>query len=102
MDQSITRRSGDSSPESLSVAVVEAVAEREAVNPLDLDIPLYDAIDPDALERLFTVDAEGRPGCAGHVTFDYGDRRVRVSSDREVRVLEPESTDVGEPGDGDA
>lgn len=100
MDRSTTRRPGSPSPESLSVAVVEAIAEREAVDPLELDVPLYDAIDTDALEGLFPVDAEGRPRCDGHVIFRYGDRRVRVTSDREVRIVEDGSADEEGPGAG--
>lgn len=96
MDQPTTPRPGVPEAESLSVAVVEAIAERESIDPLDLDRPLYEVVDTEALEELFPVDGEGRPRSEGHVTFGYGGHRVRVSSDREVRILEP-----GTDGDDD-
>lgn len=40
------------SSETVSEAVVEAVADAKGVDPLDLD-PLYDTIDPDALDSIF-------------------------------------------------
>lgn len=45
-------------------AVIEAVAAREGVAPTDIDEPLYEVIDPDALDNLFT-DTTGR------VVFEY-------------------------------
>lgn len=38
---------------SLSEKVVEEVAAAENVEPEDLDVPLFDVIDPDALDQLF-------------------------------------------------
>lgn len=35
------------------LTIVEKVAEREGVDPVDLGPPLYDAIDTDALNRVF-------------------------------------------------
>ena len=99
MDETIASRTPATEEESLSIAVVEAIAERAAAEPLDLDQPLYDAIDPEALENLFPVDAEGRPMTEGHVTFSYGEYTVRVESDRRVRVFGPED-DGPAPTDG--
>lgn len=95
MDEPIARRTAGPGAESLSVAVVEAIAERAAVAPMELDRPLYDAIDPDALEHLFPQDGDGRPRSEGYVTFSYADFRVRVSSDREVRVFGQDGADEG-------
>lgn len=86
--------------EPLAVAVVEAVAERAGVDATDLDRPLYDVIDPDALEALFPRDASGRPGCRGHVSFAYGDVQVEVTSDRQVRVVGPAEADRRPGGRG--
>ena len=95
MDETIASRSPSTEEESLSIAVVEAIAERAAVEPLDLDRPLYDAIDPDALENLFPVDTEGRPATEGPVTFSYGEYTVRVFSDRRIQVFGPEDEGPG-------
>lgn len=100
MDHSIGSPSVEAAPESIALAVVEAIAEREAVDPIDLDRPLYDVIDPDALENLFRVDAAGRSICSGHVTFAYGDYLVRVSSDREISVFGRGDVGSGPAGPG--
>lgn len=39
-----------------STTVVSALAAAENVNPIDLDVTLYDVIDPDALDALFAND----------------------------------------------
>lgn len=50
MSQSQLRRGTEVS---LTWRVVEAVAEREGVDPVELKPPLRSALDPDALETLF-------------------------------------------------
>ena len=70
---------------SITTAVVETVAAAEGVDPVDLDVPLYSAIDPDALERLFQLEtAEG--GIDGRVTFTYVGYDVTVLTTGDVRV----------------
>lgn len=91
MDRTSGTRAEAGAGGSLTVAVVEATAERAGVDPTDLDRPLYDVIDPDALEELFPSDSDGRPACRGHVSFEYGDFHVEVTSDREVRVRDREA-----------
>lgn len=61
-----------------SEAVITAIAMESNVDDLttvadDLE-PLYDAIDPNALDALF----EGRDRASGTVHFDYAGRRVTV------------------------
>ncbi|MFB6129826.1 MAG: HalOD1 output domain-containing protein [Salinigranum sp.] len=63
-----------------SIAVVEAVAAAAEVSPADVDPPLAAAIDPDALDRLFAPDTDGR------VTFPYAGHEVTVTSDGLVTV----------------
>ena len=41
-----------------STTVISALAAAENVNPIDLDVTLYDVIDPDALDALFASDLE--------------------------------------------
>ena len=67
------------SDQPVSMAVIEAVAEAEGVDPVDLREPLFDVIDPDALEILF------RDG-TGYVVFEYHGYEVAVDSDRNVDV----------------
>jgi hypothetical protein len=67
-------------PEPLSRAVVEAVAARDGIDPVDVETPLYEVVDPDALDALF----DGR---AGEVTFEYSGYRVTVTESGEVTLL---------------
>lgn len=59
--------------------VTRRVAEEKNVDALDLP-PLFDAVDPDALNALIATMGEGE------VTFDYAGRTVTVAADGTVRV----------------
>ena len=96
-DDSIQRRRTESTyhckaGESASEAVVRLVAARRGTDPTTVDPPLYEAIDPDALDSLF-VDASGewtRP--ASLVEFSYSGFQVEVRGDGQVAVRDaPES-----------
>jgi len=74
-------------PQSASQAVVEAVAARAGVDPLDLETPLYDALEPDELDGLLEgPDREGQSPV--EVTFRYYGYVVTVDSDLTVTVSE--------------
>lgn len=64
-----------------SVRVVEAVADRTDADPTTM-APLYDAIDPDALDAL--VDSLGE----GYLGFEFAGCRVTVHADATVHVEE--------------
>jgi hypothetical protein len=66
-----------------SQAVVEAVASAEGLDPLELPVPLYDAIDPDALDALFQDDDTD-----GRVEFSYYGYDVTVTDVGDVRLEE--------------
>lgn len=68
----------------VSLDVVEAVADREGVEPADLP-PLYEWIDPDALDDLF-APTNHRPGLMGQLTFRYCGYLVTVFNDGELGV----------------
>lgn len=63
-----------------SEAVVATVANRDGSDPVDLP-PLYDAVDPDALDAIFR---DGRPG---RVTFEYAGYEVTVCGRDQVTVV---------------
>lgn len=67
---------------SLSQAVVDAVARREKVEPENLEPPLYEAVDPDALDSLFEDNHTSR----GTISFMYKGYRVVVDSTGAVRL----------------
>ncbi|WP_167837337.1 HalOD1 output domain-containing protein [Halosimplex halophilum] len=68
----------------LSIAVVEAVAEAKGVAPTEMEETLYDAVDPDALDRLFTDRETGE--LAGRVVFELEAHEVTVQSNGDVLV----------------
>ena len=63
---------------SLTLAIVGEVADREGVDPLDLEPPLHDVVDPDALEALFSDSIDGTTREDVAVEFDYCGHRVLV------------------------
>lgn len=67
--------------QTMSEAILTAVAERENVEVCQLGTPMFDSIDPDALDSLFR-------NSAGQVTFEYLDYLVTVDSDRNVALSE--------------
>lgn len=71
--------------------VVNTVADAKGVDPLDLEPPLYEAIDPDALERIVTAhDSSVEFTMAGYrVTVHGSDRVVVCSEDGGETVRQP-------------
>lgn len=82
----------ESGNESLSQIVVDALADVIGTDPTTLTPPLYEVVDPEAVDRLCTAD--------GPVTvrFEYDGHTVAVHSDRSVVVdgivYEPTGTAV--------
>lgn len=69
--------------------VVMAVADVTGKDPLSME-PLYEAVDPDALDALFVEDDTNRS--RPHVTFTYCGCEVEVSADGGVRVETADGT----------
>lgn len=63
-----------------STAVVVALADARGVDPLELDDPLHDWLDPDALDAV--VESME----SGHVTFEVGTHRVLVDAEGSITV----------------
>lgn len=71
-----------STGESLTTTVVRAVAEAKGIDPLDLEECLYDVVNPEALEQLFTpIDGGSRQGA---VVFRLAGCRVEVNATNHV------------------
>lgn len=66
--------------ESLSEAVLDAVASKKGVRPEELTTPLFDVVDADALDSLFN-ERGGTDGVRGRVVFAYEGYEVTVYSD---------------------
>ncbi|WP_337652328.1 HalOD1 output domain-containing protein [Halomontanus rarus] len=78
----ITTEWGRDSEDTPVYAVVSAVAEAEGTDPVELP-PLYEAIDSEALNDLFTGRAKST---VGKVTFQYAGYDVTVNGNGEVQA----------------
>lgn len=66
-----------------SMAIVAAVADARGVDPLQLE-PLANAIDPEALDRLFADTYGGQSRTTGRLTFEVAGCEVIVTDAGEV------------------
>ena len=80
-----------SSGERVSEAVVTAVADAKGVDPLDLD-PLYDSVDPDALDGIFGGTTGRASGT--EIRFEMAGCEVVVREGEEV-VVAPKASAAG-------
>ncbi|MFC5973260.1 HalOD1 output domain-containing protein [Halomarina salina] len=68
-----------------SVALVEAVATEAGCHPVDLP-PLYDTLDPDALDRLFPLRGDGE------IVLHYHGYEVTLRDVDDITVDELDAT----------
>ena len=73
----------NASDEAISQRIIEAVADAKGVDPLDLP-PLYDSIDPDALDALFSHGASAIS--ITDLRFEVEDCAVLVRGSGEIVV----------------
>lgn len=73
------------SSEGLVTTIVSAIADAAGTEPAALDRPLYEAVDTDALAKLFH-DLNG--SVDGYVAFNYDQFRVFIHSDGTVQVYD--------------
>ncbi|WP_254271644.1 HalOD1 output domain-containing protein [Haloarcula marina] len=66
--------------------VVARVADAEGVDPLDLRMPLFEAIDPDALDTVLLAGRDERYSSPVTVEFRYHGYVVTVRSDGRVEL----------------
>ena len=85
------------SPEQLSSAIIAAVATVADTEPTELE-PLYDCVDPDALNALFRPLSEDRPRSHGYLSFSLGEYEVAVHGHGEIIVNAP---DINTSGGGE-
>lgn len=74
------------SGQTLTQAVVDALADAEGVAPTDLP-PLYETIDPDALSNLFDRH-DGAPEAEATLGFRFDTWNVFVRTDGRIRVCD--------------
>lgn len=68
--------------------IVERIADREGVDPVDLDALLYDVIDPDALEALISNTGDRHPQSNPRVEFTYYGYAVTVDANERIIIDE--------------
>lgn len=81
-----TRYDRDSDAE-LSFVILESVAEAAGVDPSDLDEPMYETVDPEAIGKLFS-DVGTPAATPGQVVFEYCGHSVVVRSDGRISVYD--------------
>lgn len=72
--------------ESMSMNVVRAVADREDVDPIALTPPLYESINPDALDALFPPQSERTDQAIKSITFRYHGYTITISRDGQITL----------------
>ncbi|WP_433634804.1 HalOD1 output domain-containing protein [Halomicrococcus sp. NG-SE-24] len=80
-----SRRFDGSADDSLKTRIISHVAAQKNVDSTSLE-PLYEAIDPDALEDLFAPHFDGTSRTTGRVVFAYSGYRVTVTSDGDIQT----------------
>jgi Halobacterial output domain 1 len=73
------------SPDSLSTHVLTTVADAKECTPDDLE-PLYNVINPEALDELFAPRTNGTMRANGSVSFQYDGYWVTVTSENDVEL----------------
>lgn len=66
--------------------ILDSVAEAEDTDPIDFDRPLYDVLDPGALDSLVQSADAGV-----HVEFTYYGYTVTVCPDGEITLCQPDA-----------
>lgn len=70
-------------------AILEAVAAQDGVDPMELEPPLFDVVDPDALEAILSTGATAQSEVT--VTFEWAGYDIVVGSDGTLVASSKES-----------
>jgi hypothetical protein len=74
--------------DSLTAAIIDVLAALTDNQPETMD-PLYDVVDPDALDALFHSQSEQ----IGRIQFHYGGHDVTMQSEGQLIITEPDDTE---------
>jgi hypothetical protein len=72
-----------------SQKVLERVAELEDAEPHELEEPLFETVDPDALDQVFRTQPDGPRRAEGRIQFSYYGYEVVAYADGRVSVQDP-------------
>ncbi|QLD89619.1 hypothetical protein HWV07_11495 [Natronomonas salina] len=74
------------STESVVVTILSEIAQREGDPPEELSPPLYDVIDPDVLETLFSNPSYSASRDTITLEFTYLDYRIAVRGPDDIEI----------------
>ena len=81
--------------DSISLHIINCIAEREHTDPLELP-PLYDVVDPDALDDLFASGRQNGTAQSGRVEFQYNGYTIIVEFGTEPEIAVKEKSELAE------
>jgi len=76
----------------MSMIIVMVVADLEGTDPMELT-PLYDSLDPELLDTLFSPRSDGTLA-VGEVTFTFEGHHIHVHKHGHISVRPPEALDA--------
>lgn len=79
----VTQGDAVAEPTPLSMKVIEAIAQREGIDPVELQTPIYEVVDLDALDALTRGESEST---SVEISFTYEGYEVTVDNDRDVGI----------------
>jgi hypothetical protein len=91
----------ESDPDSIAVAIVDAVGAVKDVDPTELDTCLHDVVSPDALQLLIDSPGGAFRRADGVVSFGFEGCAVRVYASGVVEA-EPSQTAASRASDGES
>jgi len=71
----------------ISIQIVEAIAETAGADPLELP-PLYETIDPEAIDALVADSEAGQSTSPDMIKFAYAGYVITVDSNQTVEVVD--------------
>lgn len=77
---------------SISTRVVEKIAERRGVDPIEMRPHLYEVIDPDGLDQFFSETIQNREESTARVEFTYDQYEVTVENSGAITITERVTT----------
>lgn len=81
----------------ITTTIVHALASIADTDVSQGEFSLYDSVDPDALDRLFSRKADGTERTGGHVAFTALEHEVFVYANGDVIVYPPSEASRGRP-----
>ena len=72
----------------ITARIVQEIAALENVEPATLSPPMYDVVDPDALNALLSTGVSNRAKSELQVRFEYRNYEVVVSGKGDIEVLD--------------